>query len=80
MYQSYWNIEIETRAPNVHRELELGLLRQQFEYVTHTSHYYARKFDKAGVYLDDIQNLQHLSPNRQHIPDQKQFRRTDRKC
>jgi phenylacetate-CoA ligase len=54
----YWNAEIETMPWDDVRELQLGKLRRQLEYVVARSPFYARKLEEAGVDLDGLGSLE----------------------
>lgn len=56
--RKYWNEEMETMPPEKLAELEARLLRRQLEYVYEKSSFYQKKFDEAGVKLEEIKRVE----------------------
>lgn len=58
--RKYWNEEMETMPLSRLRELESALLRKQLAYVYEKSTFYRKKFDEAGVRVEDVRTVHDL--------------------
>lgn len=57
----YWNTEIETMPPERLRVLEEEKLRRQLDYTWHSSPFYRRKWDEAGITPHNIRCREDLA-------------------
>ena len=59
--RKYWNEEMETMPPDKLAELESGLLRRQLAYICERSSFYRKKFDEAGVNIEDVRTTRDIT-------------------
>ncbi len=60
-HRKYWNEEMETMPPGKLAELESGLLRRQLAYACDNSPFYRRRFEEAGVNMDEVRTTRDIT-------------------
>ncbi|MBN2028215.1 MAG: AMP-binding protein [Actinobacteria bacterium] len=59
--RKFWNEEMETMPPDELAELESGLLRRQLAYICENSSFYRRRFDEAGVKIEEVRTTRDIT-------------------
>ncbi len=56
--ERYWNMEMEAKlnTPEI-KEIQFGKLKRQLRYLYDNSPYFKRRWDEAGIRIDEIKNL-----------------------